>query len=103
MPFVQLTTDLPVPDGLRGRLADAVRAALGLPDGAVIVQHVSAAAPDAGAVAVVRGRLREPAAMREAVARTGALLCGELGIDPDLVFVSWPDPGTAATGGGALT
>ncbi|MER5649507.1 hypothetical protein [Streptosporangium sp. NPDC002524] len=58
---------------------------------------------DAGAVIVVRGRRREAAAMREAVARAGTLLAEGLGLDPDLVLVSWPDPGVVATGGGVLS
>ncbi|WP_084963901.1 hypothetical protein [Thermoactinospora rubra] len=112
MPFVQITSAAPVSAELAARLAAEVAGALGLPDGAVVVQRAALAAEDAargdrpvdlGAVAVVRGRLRDPAAMREAVTRVGALLAAGLGLDPDLVFVSWPDPGTAATGAGALT
>lgn len=102
MPFVQLTTGLPVSSDLAGRLAACFRDALDLPEGAVIVQHV-ALCGGAGAVALVVGRPREAASMREAVSRAGALLADGLKLDPDLVFVSWPDPGVSATGHGALT
>ncbi|MEU8382565.1 hypothetical protein [Streptosporangium sp. NPDC048865] len=123
MPFLQLVTAHPVPVQLAESLAGAFGRALGLPAGAVIVQRIAsgpgpagiaeAAAPlpveaapepvvDAGAVIVVRGRAREAAAMREAVAKAGALLAEGLGLDPDLVLVSWPDPGVVATGRGVL-
>ncbi|MEU2658362.1 hypothetical protein ABZ615_23940, partial [Streptomyces sp. NPDC007325] len=39
---------------------------------------------------------------RRAVEHAGALLSAELGLHPDLVFVSWPHPGTAATGAGSV-
>ncbi|WP_436760615.1 hypothetical protein [Streptosporangium sp. V21-05] len=127
MPFLQLVTAHPVPVPLAESLAAAFGRALGLPPGAVIVQRVAsgpgpgpggavvpggAATPaeavqgsvvDAGAVIVVRGRPREAAAMREAVAKAGTLLAEGLGLDPDLVLVSWPDPGVVATGRGVLS
>ncbi|MFF3438839.1 hypothetical protein [Streptosporangium sp. NPDC002721] len=114
MPFLQLVTAHPVPAPLAESLAGAFGRALGLPAGAVIVQRIASGhdpevpagstepVVDAGAVIVVRGRLREAAAMREAVARAGTLLAEGLGLDPDLVLVSWPDPGAVATGRGAL-
>ncbi|MGW7276115.1 hypothetical protein ACWGH5_37085 [Streptomyces sp. NPDC054864] len=105
MPFIQLTTHSPAAPprdvaAAADRLAEVFAAALGLPPDAVIVQHTAAGTSTAapGAVAVVRGRLRDTSMMRRAVERAGALLSAELGIHPDLVFVSWPHPGTAATG-----
>ncbi|TDC97779.1 hypothetical protein E1292_36415 [Nonomuraea deserti] len=102
MPFVQLTTGLPVSRDLAGRLAACFCDALGLAEGDVIVQHVPAAAGP-GAVAVVVGRPRPAEAMRESVSRAGALLAEGLELDPDLVFVTWPEPCVSATGRGALT
>ncbi len=77
--------------------AETVPTGAAVPAGAVQEPVV-----DAGAVIVVRGRAREAAAMREAVARAGTLLAEGLGLDPDLVLVSWPDPGVVATGRGVL-
>ncbi|WP_407562861.1 hypothetical protein [Streptomyces sp. 184] len=108
MPVVQLTTDRAVDAGVLGRLASAVGAGLGLTPDAVVVQSIVAArsasggGPAPAAVAVVRGRPRDPAAMRDAVERAAAALAGALALDPDLVFVTWPQPGTAANGSGAL-
>ncbi|MGW7072592.1 hypothetical protein ACWGII_29705 [Streptomyces sp. NPDC054855] len=82
-----------------GRLAEEFAAALHLPPDAVVVQHtVAETATAPGAVAVVRGRPRDIPMMHRAVERAGALLSAELGIHPDLIFVSWPHPGTASTG-----
>ncbi|MGJ6960720.1 hypothetical protein ACSDR0_02340 [Streptosporangium sp. G11] len=123
MPFLQLVTAHPVPAPLAENLAEAFGRALGLPAGSVIVQRIASgpapavpagaavSAPaeavpgsvvDAGAVIVVRGRPREAGAMREAVARAGTILAEGLGLDADLVLVSWPDPGVVATGRGVL-
>ncbi|GAA2697157.1 hypothetical protein [Nonomuraea recticatena] len=109
MPFVQLTTTAPVSRELAARLAEELAQALGLPGGAVIVQRIvtartGASGPgpstvDTGAVAVIRGRPRAAGLMREAVTRAASLLTRELALDPDLVLVSWPDPGVVATGG----
>ncbi|WP_049562069.1 hypothetical protein [Nonomuraea sp. SBT364] len=104
MPFVQLTTTAPVSRELAARLAEEVAQALGLPGGAVIVQRTGAPGPspdDAGAVAVIRGRLRPPGLMRAAVTGAASLLTRELALDPDLVLVCWPDPGVVATGDGS--
>ncbi|GIH28479.1 hypothetical protein Aph01nite_67890 [Acrocarpospora phusangensis] len=92
MPFVQYVTAHSVPAGLSERLAAEVADALGLPGDAVIAQRL-AALDGVGVTAVVRGRLRDPEAMRAAVGRAGALLAACLELDPDFVFVSWPDPG----------
>ncbi|MFD4374353.1 hypothetical protein [Streptomyces sp. NPDC058486] len=108
MPFIQLTTPSPAPGAspapaVAGRLAEEFAGALGLPDGAVIVQHVVAeTVTGPGAVAVVRGRPRDAALTRRAVDRAGAVLSEALGVHPDLVLVSWPHPGTSATGGEPL-
>jgi hypothetical protein len=73
----------------------------------VIVQCAVAGRPggdgqDPGAVAVVQGRPRDPDRMRDAVTLAAAALADALGLAADLVFVTWPHPGTAATGEGAL-
>jgi hypothetical protein len=104
MPFIQLTTHSPKAPArdsaaVAVRLAEEFARALGLPHDAVIVQHtVAGTATAPGAVAIVRGRLRDTSVMCRAVERAGALLSAELGLHPDLIFVSWPHPGTAATG-----